>query len=72
MPQISGINVEFEQIGMVALIGLALVPGLRWTSKAKSGTRMALRASLVAGLIVAAIALEASLDKTAESVEEAL
>ncbi|ADW70108.1 hypothetical protein [Granulicella tundricola] len=72
MPESSGINMEFEQIGMVALIGLALVPGMIWVSKAKTGTRMALRTSLVTGLIVGLVALEASLDKTAESVAEAL
>jgi hypothetical protein len=72
MPQVSGLNIEFEEMGMVALIGLALVPGIIWTSKAKTGLRMALRASLVGGVILGAVALEASLDKGAEAVEEAL
>ena len=72
MPEVSGFKVEFEEMGMVALIGLALIPGMIWTSKAKTGLRMALRGSLVAGIIVGAVALEASLDKGAESIEEAL
>ena len=72
MTQVAGLGIEVEELGMVALIGLALVPGTIWTAKAPNGVRMALRAALVGGLIVGAIALESKLDKGANEVADAL
>ena len=72
MTQIAGLGIEAEELGMVALIGLTLIPGVIWVSKAPTGTRMALRTALVAGLIVGAVVLESKMDKGANELEEAL
>lgn len=63
---------KLEQIGMVALIGLLVFPGVIWVSKAKTGGSMVLRAAIAGSLLVGAVILEASMDETAESVAQAV
>lgn len=68
----SGIAMELEQGGLVALIAVLLLPGVLWISKAKDGKSMAVRSAVVAGVVGAALAIEAAMERTAGEVEEAL
>lgn len=63
-----GFGIEMEVIGMVALIGLLLVPGVVWIAKGKSPASMIGRTALVGALIAAAVTLEASMDQSADSI----
>jgi hypothetical protein len=64
----SGIGVEMEGLGAVALFGVILIPGMHWIGNAKNtGARLG-RFAIVAGLIGAALALEITLDRSVESV----
>ena len=67
-----GFGIEVEELGMVALIGLLLIPGLLWISKARSTASMIGRTALVGGLIAAAVTIEASMDTSAGAVQEAV
>ena len=58
---------EAEEMGMVALIGLVLLPGVMWVGSAKGGGQVVLRSLVVGALLAGAVVLEASLDKTADS-----
>ncbi len=64
----SGIGIEMEEMGAVALIGLILTPGMFWIGSAKSTASRIGRVAIVAGLVGAAMALELTLDRTANSV----
>lgn len=68
----NGIGMELEEIGMVALIGIVLVPGVMWVAKARGVGRTLLRGAVVASLVFGAVALEASLDKRVEEAGQAL
>lgn len=57
-----GINVEFEKLGMVAMIAALLIPGMMWVAKGKSTPAMLGRAVLLGGLIVTAVRVEGSMD----------
>ena len=61
-----GINVEFEKLGMVAMIAALLIPGMVWVMKAKSTPAMLGRATLVSGLILGAVRIDASAAELAE------
>ncbi len=65
-----GFGIELEELGMVALIGVLLVPGVLWIAKGKSSASMFARMAAVGGLIAAAVTLEATLDRTADAVAE--
>jgi hypothetical protein len=58
--------IELEEMGMVALIGVLLVPGLIWIAKGKSTASMIGRTAVVGGLIAAAVTIEAAMDKSVE------
>ena len=68
----SGLGIELQEGGLVALIGLLLLPGVMWISKAKTGKSMAVRSSVVVGLIAGALAIEASMERTAGEIESVL
>ena len=61
---------EYEQIGMIALVGLVLLPGVLWISKAKGTGGVILRSAVVSTLLLGAVAAEASMDRTAEAIGE--
>ena len=61
-------NIELEEIGVVALIGIVLVPGVLWIAKGRSSMSMFGRMAVVGGLIAAAVAIEASMDKSVNEV----
>ncbi len=65
-----GINVEFEKLGMVAMIAALLIPGIVWVMKAKSTPAMLGRATLVSGLILGAVRVEAGMDASAAELAE--
>ena len=65
-----GINVEFEKLGMVAMIAALLIPGMVWVMKAKSTPAMLGRATLVSGLILGAVRVEASMDASVAELAE--
>ncbi len=65
-----GINVEFEKLGMVAMIAALLIPGMVWVMKAKSTPAMLGRATLVSGLILGAVRIEAGMDASAAELAE--
>jgi hypothetical protein len=58
--------VEFEEMGMVALIGVLLVLGLIWIAKSKSAASMIGRTAVVGGLIAAAVTIEAAMDESVD------
>lgn len=60
-------NIEFEEIGMVALIALVLFPGVLWISKGKGTGNTVFRAAVVGSLLLGAVTVEASMDQTADS-----
>lgn len=64
----NGPGMEVGEIGIVALFGLILTPGMFWIGSAKSGASRVRRIAAVAGFIGVALALEAALDRSAESV----
>lgn len=58
--------IEFEEMGMVALMGVLLVPGLIWIAKGKSTASMVRRTVIVGGAIAGAVVLEAALDRSVD------
>ncbi len=68
----NGFGIELEEMGMVALIGVLLVPGMMWIANGKSTGGVARRTAVVAGLVAAALALEATLDRSANAVADEL
>ena len=60
-----GASVEFEKLGMVAMITAMLIPGMMWVAKAKSTPAMLGRTALVVTLIVGAVRVESSIDESA-------
>ena len=67
-----GLGTELEEGGLVALIGMLLLPGVLWIAKAKDAKSTAIRSALVVGLIAGALAIEAAMDHTADSVGSVL
>ena len=65
-----GISTEFEKLGMVAMIAALLIPGMVWVMKAKSTPAMLGRATLVSGLILGAVRIEAGMDASAAELAE--
>ncbi len=66
----SGLGIELEEGGLVALIGLLLLPGVLWISKAKDGKSMAVRGAVVAGVVGSALAIEFAMERTASAISE--
>ena len=64
----NGFGIELEEGALVALFGVLLLPGVLWVASAKSGKSMAVRSSVVVGLIASALAIEAAMDRTANEV----
>jgi len=65
-----GTGIQIEELGSIALAGLILTPGMFWIGNAKStGSRLG-RLAIVAGVIGAALAFEASLDRSVNAVAE--
>ncbi len=65
-----GMDVEFEKLGMVAMIAAMLIPGMVWVVKAKSTPAMLGRATLLSALILGAVRVEASMDESAAQLAE--
>ena len=63
----AGLGLEAEELGMVALIGVVLFPGVMWIANGKTITSKIIRTSVVGALVAGAVALEASIDKTVDS-----
>ena len=59
-----------EEIGMVALIGLLLLPGVMWIAKGKTTASKIGRTTLVGCLVAAAVRVEASMDQSANEITE--
>ncbi len=72
MPTQDFIAVDLEDLGMVALATVVLVPGLMWAAGAKTTSGKILRGGVVAGLLAGLMAVEITLDTTAEAVAEQL
>jgi uncharacterized membrane protein len=68
----NGLGIELEEGGLVALIGVLLLPGALWIAKAKDGKSMAGRAALVAGLVGTALMIEAAMEQTAGEIKDVL
>lgn len=68
----SGLAVELEEGGLVALIAVLLLPGVMWIAKAKDAKSTAIRSAVVVGLIAGALAIEATMDRTANDVGSVL
>lgn len=60
-------GMEVEELGMVALIGVILTPGVMWLAMGKTATSKIVRALVVGSVVAAAVAMERALDTTAES-----
>jgi hypothetical protein len=65
-----GLGIELEEMGVVALVGLVLIPGFLWISRAKSGAGTLVRGAMVAGLLAGALLVERTMDRTANAVAE--
>ncbi len=65
-----GFGMEMEEMGMVALIGVLLLPGVIWIAKGKTMPSMLGRMAVVGGVIAAAVTLEASMDKTVDEITD--
>jgi hypothetical protein len=63
---------EFEGVGMAALVGALLLPGVFWIARGKSAAAIAGRTILVAGVIAAAVTFEGLVDDAAEAVAGAV
>lgn len=62
----TGLGMELEEGGLVALLATLLLPGAAWIAKAKTGKSMAVRAAVLGLVIAGALAIEASMDHAAE------
>ena len=67
-----GMFLEAEELGVVALIGVIVVPGIIWAAKGKSGGGILRRTLVLAGLVGAALAIEATLDRSANTLADAV
>ena len=65
MPE--GLEIEVEELGVVALIGILLVPGLIWIAKASSTASIVRRTALVGGIIAAAVTIESAMDQSVDN-----
>ena len=61
---------DAEEIGMVALIGLLLLPGVMWIAKGKTAASKIGRTALVGCLVAVAVKVEASMDDAAKEITE--
>ncbi len=68
----NGMGIELEEGGLVALIGLLLLPGVLWIGSGKTAKSMAVRTSVVVGLVAGALAIEAAMERTAGEIESVL
>jgi hypothetical protein len=68
----NGLAMEMEEVGMVAIIGLILVPGAMWVGNGKSLGSKLVRGMIVGAAIAAAAMIESSLDNTVNSAAGAL
>ncbi len=66
----NGFGLELEEMGMVGLIAVLLVPGVVWIANGKSSASMFGRMAVVGGLIAAAVTVEAAMDHSAEELAE--
>ena len=57
---------EFEGIGMIALVGALLLPGVYWIVRGKSTAAIVGRSVVVGTVVVAAAVFEGTVDSTAE------
>ena len=62
-----GSALEFEDLGMVVLIGALLIPGVLWITQGPSTGAVVRRSMVVAGIIAAAVAVERAIDQAAGS-----
>ena len=60
-------GMDTKDLGMVALIGVLLTPGVMWLATGKTATSKIVRTLVVGSVVAAAVALERTLDRTAES-----
>jgi hypothetical protein len=67
-----GIAIEAEELGVVVLIGVLVVPGLAWIVRAKTGGAALRRLLLVTGVVAGALAVEAVMDRNVNAVTGAL
>jgi len=66
----NGFSLEIEELGMVALATVVLLPGMMWAAGARTTGGKIVRGGLVAGLVAGLMAVEITLDQTAETVAE--
>jgi hypothetical protein len=72
MAERNGFSFNVEELGMVALATVVLVPGLVWAASARGTGGKLWRGGVVAGLLAGLMAVEITLDQTAEAVAEQL
>lgn len=70
MSKFGGLNIEFEELGQVALFALLLAPGVYFIRRARSGAGVAIRTLMVGGFLASAALLEGTLDRTANELTE--
>ena len=63
----TGLGTEVQELGVVGLIGLLLLPGALWIARGGNGVAKTRRTAVVAAIVVGALALEAALDRSAET-----
>ncbi len=59
-------EIEIEELGMVALIAVVLFPGVLWISRGKGTRSTIFRAATVGALLLGAVTVEASMDQSAD------
>ncbi len=59
-------DLEIEELGMIALVALVLLPGVLWISKGKGTRSTIFRAAAVGALLLGAVTVESSMDQAAE------
>lgn len=59
-------DLEIEELGMIALVALVLLPGVLWISKGKGTRSTIFRAATVGALLLGSVIVESSMDQAAE------
>ncbi len=59
-------DLEIEEIGMIALVALVLLPGVLWIAKGKGTRSTIFRVATVGALLLGAVTIESSTDQAAE------
>ncbi len=67
-----GIKIEIEELGLVGMIGVFVVPGLTWVVRAPSRNAALRRLLILGGVVAGALTLEAVLDRSANSLVKAV